>query len=609
MTEYINEALDDAYPYTMVEKDVASETMKIWYFETEGNRTFSVRLMRPEKMEVFEARTGVELKVSECNRTTLRVKDTDVPPSNIVKFYATVLKIVQEIIEVDPYASKKRAYMMAIPGAYMQRLQKFAIRVAQRKLRSSIGDLYFEQTPRSTGRNTGYYCMFLGRRGFDMAKIIKPDLNAVLDTMTPVSLNQTAPVPLGQTQKSPVINTSQNKPQVAQLFAESFVAMLCMYNTSDVAKNLIKSEGTVILKNVGPDNKAPMLSLKAFVDAFGVTSDVSALTKMIYRLKQDNAAVDLGKMMIALKSLDSHVKDIPGLQLIMNGEIKKGVDAIKASAVTQAFHDAYNQYTAALAKASIIPKITLDKFYQMADRLSYSADPVQSMLNGLETLGVDLKKPELTFGSGGQPTADSPKFKQPSPPIALLVVVLSRMVKNNPAWDEGKTLLANMLKDSGARTAQWIYVVSNMVSNKNRVVADFVDVAKQWPSFENQPITDMDYVKQSLRISSCRECVDNLISNGYRDLAIKILTIESMFSLSLWYAEHYREKLSGVPVGVAAGMESMLNKAISGQIPDPTNYLPGILSSLSATERLRLGLSTNDNDQQIKDLSYLLARK
>lgn len=381
MTNQIDEVLDDFYPYTMVEKDVASETMKIWFFETEGNRTFSVRMMRPEKNEVFEARVGVELKVSECNPQTLRVKDTSTPPSNIVKFYSTVVKIVQEVIDVDSYASKKKAYMMAIPVSYFDRVQRFALRVAKQKLRASIGNLYFEPTPRTTGRNTDYYCMFMGRRGFDMAKIIKPDVTFTmkaynLDTLTPsaaTSATSAASVAsvatsINQGTSSPAISLSDKKVAL-QMFTECFVSLVLMYNYSKTAKATFTSEGQVKFDNIKEGvNKEPSISIKHLVHSYGLNSDsVSDFTKMIYRLKtRTDTVLDINLFTATVsKFLTSHNITVPQYfnKLFTSLDVKSFLTDVNTEAKTPLFKSCYTEYKTETSKP-MIPVVDPEHIYQ-----------------------------------------------------------------------------------------------------------------------------------------------------------------------------------------------------------------------------------------------------
>lgn len=359
MTEFLNEALDDSYAYTLVERDVASETMKIWFFQDDAKRTFSVRMMRPEKLEVFEARVGVELKLSECNPQTLRVKDTSAPPSNIVKFYATVLKIVQEIIDVDAYASKKKCYMMAIPSGYYDRLQRFALRVSQRKLRASIGNLYFEDQPRTTGRNADYVCMFMARRGFDMAKIIKPDVSVSLksydlDTTIPASNAQAAQ---GQAAQGQAANDAQVKASVSRMFDECLVGTVLMFNFSQTAKDTIVNEGQVKLENIKEGaNKEPTLAIKHLVDTYKIDpTKVAGLTRLIYRLKtKPDTVVDINGFIKALLDLPTEAMSKPLRKLLTDSKVTDFLVETSLGATTTLFNKSYAEYVAYQAKPKSI---------------------------------------------------------------------------------------------------------------------------------------------------------------------------------------------------------------------------------------------------------------
>ena len=316
-------------------------------------------MMRPEKLEVFEARVGVELKLSECNPQTLRVKDTSAPPSNIVKFYATVLKIVQEIIDVDAYASKKKCYMMAIPSGYYDRLQRFALRVSQRKLRASIGNLYFENQPRTTGRNADYVCMFMARRGFDMAKIIKPDASVSLksydlDTAIPAANAQAAQ---GQAAQGQAANDAQLKASVSRMFDECLVSTVLMFNFSQTAKDTIVNEGQVKLENIKEGaNKEPTLAIKHLVDTYKIDpTKVAGLTRLIYRLKtKPDTVVDISGFIKALLDLPTESMSKPLRKLLTDSKVTDFLVETSLGATTTLFNKSYAEYVAYQAKPKSI---------------------------------------------------------------------------------------------------------------------------------------------------------------------------------------------------------------------------------------------------------------
>jgi len=350
----LSEVLDKSYPFTKIEKNVASETMKLWTFES-NNKTYSLRMMRPDQNEIFEARVGVELKLSECNPASLRVKPSSGVPGDIVTFYSTVVKILEEIIGTDDYASKKKCYMMSVPAMYYDRLQRFALRVAKNKLRSWIGDIYFETSPRVGGRNDGEYCMFMGRRGFDMQKIIKPNTN--LDA-TKFDLSKSPvqqQVDLTAASKGKIINTPDNvaansKPNtidtaLADNMFETAMGLIFTYDTSKTAHDLIQSEGSVIISKVNTSNTEVMQSIKQYALAYDIPADkFASVTKLLFRLKQ--GSVSSINAMLLIDAINAIGGTLPKniKTLISTHDVDKFLDTIALIANSNAYKKAYEEY-------------------------------------------------------------------------------------------------------------------------------------------------------------------------------------------------------------------------------------------------------------------------